>query len=55
MNLSPIDLLTVAGLGLLGLWLETINGKRGFADELLSPAPLAAAGCIYEALRRMTQ
>lgn len=51
----PIDLLTIAGLGTLGLWLETINGKQGLVDEFLTPAPLAAVGCFFTALVSATQ
>jgi hypothetical protein len=28
----------------LGLWLESVNGKHGFSDELLTPFPLGLAG-----------
>ena len=51
----PIDLLTIAGFGILGLWLESINGKHGYIDDLLAPAPLAAAGCLFTALERLAQ
>jgi hypothetical protein len=51
----PIDLLTIAGFGILGFWLEPINGKQGFIDDLLAPAPLAAAGCFFTALETFVQ
>ncbi|MGC2223131.1 MAG: hypothetical protein WA624_12575 [Methylocella sp.] len=51
----PIDLLTIAEFGILGFWLESINGKQGFIDDLLAPAPLAAVGCFVMALERLTQ
>jgi hypothetical protein len=51
----PIDLLTIAGLGILGLWLEPINGKQGFIDELLAPAPLAVVGCFFSAFETFAQ
>jgi hypothetical protein len=51
----PIDLLTIAGFGILGFWLESINGKQGFIDDLLAPAPLAAAGCFVTALEKLAQ
>jgi hypothetical protein len=51
----PIDLLIIAWLGILGLWLESINGKQGFIDELLAPAPLAAVGCFVIALETLAQ
>ena len=51
----PIDLLIIAWLGILGLWLESINGKQGFIDELLAPGPLAAVGCFIVALETLTQ
>ena len=51
----PIDLLTIAGFGILGLWLEPINGKQGFVDDLLAPAPLAAAGCFFTVLETFAQ
>jgi hypothetical protein len=52
---TPIDLLTIAGFGLLGFWLEPINGKQGFIDDLLAPAPLAAMGCVFAALETLAQ
>lgn len=51
----PIDLLTIAGFGILGLWLESINGKQGIIDDLLAPALLAAAGCLFTALERLAR
>ncbi len=51
----PIDLLTIAEFGILGFWLKSINGKQGFIDDLLAPAPLAAVGCFVMALERLTQ
>jgi hypothetical protein len=44
-------LFVIASFALLGLWLDSINGKRGFVDELLTPVPLAFAGLIYELTR----
>ena len=37
--------LIVACFMALGLWLEGINGKHGWLDELLTPFPLGIAGC----------
>lgn len=51
----PIDLLIIAWLGILGLWLESINGKQGFFDEFLAPAPLAVVGCFMIALETLAQ
>ncbi|TPV97498.1 MAG: hypothetical protein USCAAHI_03056 [Beijerinckiaceae bacterium] len=51
----PIDLLTIAGFGILGVWLEPINGKQGFIDDLLASAPLAAVGCLFTALETLAQ
>lgn len=51
----PIDLLIIAWLGILGLWLKSINGKQGFFDEFLAPAPLAAVGCFMIALETLAQ
>ncbi len=42
----PIDLLTIAGFGILGFWLEFINGKQGFIDDLLS-AGSAGGGRMF--------
>jgi hypothetical protein len=50
-----IDLLIISWLGILGLWLESINGKQGFLDELLAPAPLAAVGGFVIALETLAQ
>jgi hypothetical protein len=41
----------IASFAIIGLWLDSINGKRGLADELLTPVPLAFAGLIYELTR----
>jgi hypothetical protein len=49
----PIDFLTIAGFGFLGFWLEPINGKRGFVDDLLAPAPLAGLGCVFTAFETL--
>lgn len=55
MNTLPVDFLTIAVLGALGLWLERIGGKHGLADEFFTPVPLAVAGCVYSALREIAQ
>jgi hypothetical protein len=47
MCISIIDVLFVAGLMGVGLWLESINGKRGFVDELLTPWPLGIGGMFW--------
>ena len=41
-------LVVIASFAILGLWLDSINGKHGFADELLTPVPLAFVGLVYE-------
>jgi hypothetical protein len=41
-------LIVIASFAGLGFWLESIGGKRGFVDDLLTPVPLAFAGIIYE-------
>ncbi|HUB65108.1 MAG TPA: hypothetical protein VL996_11840 [Methylocella sp.] len=51
----PIDLLTIAAFGILGLWLEPINGKQGFVDDFLTPAPMTAIGCFLTALETLAQ
>jgi hypothetical protein len=48
----PIDLLTIAGFGILGFWLEPINGKQGFIDDLLAPAPLRRQDVFSPLLKR---
>jgi hypothetical protein len=44
-------LVVIASFAILGLWLRSINGKHGFADELLTPVPLAFVGLMYELTR----
>lgn len=44
-------LVVIAAFALLGVWLDSINGKRGLVDELLTPVPLAFTGLIYELTR----
>jgi hypothetical protein len=41
-----VDCGFVAALVILGFWLESLNGKHGWADELLAPFPLGLAGCV---------
>jgi hypothetical protein len=36
----------VLGLMAVGLWLESINGKHGFWDEMLTPSPMGLGGVI---------
>jgi hypothetical protein len=45
------SIVVIASFAIVGLWLDSINGKRGLADELLTPVPLAFAGLIYELTR----
>jgi len=47
-----IDVAFIGALMCLGLWLETINGKHGFVDELLTPWPLGFGGFLL-CLERM--
>ncbi|MCI0601134.1 MAG: hypothetical protein L0Y50_00700 [Beijerinckiaceae bacterium] len=51
MEINPIDLLTIAGLASLGLWLEGIGCKHGFLDELFTPIPMALAGLLCGLMR----
>jgi hypothetical protein len=53
MTINPFDLTAIAGFMAVGLWLETVGGKHGFADEFFAPIPLAATGCIYAVLRSL--
>jgi hypothetical protein len=47
MCISIIDVLFVAGLMGVGLWLENTNGKHGLIDELLTPWPMGIGGmCV---------
>ena len=39
-------IILICGFGLVGLWLEGINGRHGLFDELLTPAPLGLLGCV---------
>ena len=48
-------LVVIASFAIIGLWLDSINGKHGLADELLTPVPLAFAGLIYELTRGFAQ
>ena len=53
MTINPFDLTAIAGFMAVGLWLDTVGGKHGFADEFFAPIPLAATGCIYPVLRSL--
>ncbi|HEY8033745.1 MAG TPA: hypothetical protein VIF02_15580 [Methylocella sp.] len=53
MTVDPFDLMALAGFMAVGLWLETVGGKHGIADEFFAPIPLAATGCVYEAFRSL--
>jgi hypothetical protein len=41
-----IDIVLIAALMGVGFWLESINGKHGFFDELLTPFPMGLLGMI---------
>jgi hypothetical protein len=43
-NQLPISVGFVLCLMLVGFWLETINGKHGFWDEVLAPIPMGLGG-----------
>jgi hypothetical protein len=47
-----IDALFICLLILLGLWLESINGKRGLVDEYFTWAPMGLGGIIWVTLER---
>ncbi|MGH6836335.1 MAG: hypothetical protein ACREC9_12485 [Methylocella sp.] len=49
------NFLTVVSLMTLGCWLESINGRRGFIDELLTPFPLGLCGAIFALARELLQ
>lgn len=53
MTIDPFDLMALAGFMAVGLWLETVGGKDGIADDFFAPIPLTATGCVYEALRSL--
>ena len=36
----------IFGLMVVGAWLEGINGKHGFWDDMLTPLPLGVAGIL---------
>jgi hypothetical protein len=41
-----ISVVFILGLMLVGMWLERINGKHGFWDEMLTPIPMGLAGAV---------
>jgi hypothetical protein len=53
MTINPFDLVALAGFMAVGLWLDTVGGKHGLADKFFAPIPLAATGCVYEAIRSL--
>jgi hypothetical protein len=42
MTINPFDLMALAGFMAVGLWLETVGGKHGIADDFFAPIPLTA-------------
>jgi hypothetical protein len=42
----------ILALIIVGKWLESINGKRGVIDELLTPFPLGLGGFLIVWLER---
>jgi hypothetical protein len=46
------NFLFVISLMVVGSWLETIGGKHGFMDELLTPLPLGLSGGVLVFLER---
>jgi|HubBroStandDraft_6_1064221.scaffolds.fasta_scaffold7592359_1 hypothetical protein len=51
--LVPFDIAVVLAFSLIGAWLERINGKHGFMDELLAPFPLGLTGLSLVFLERL--
>jgi hypothetical protein len=47
------DAMTIVSLVMLGAWLQTINGKHGLFDELLTPVPLGLGGAMLALLERV--
>jgi hypothetical protein len=45
-----IDLIAIAVLIGMGLWLQSINGKDGIVDEFFAPFPLGVTGAIAAVL-----
>ena len=45
----------IFGLMVVGAWLEGINGKHGFWDEMLVPFPLGVLGLLIVAERVIFQ
>jgi hypothetical protein len=46
-------IIIIFGFIAVGLWLEPINGKHGFVDELLTPLPLCLLGCVITLAERL--
>jgi hypothetical protein len=46
------NIVFIVSLMILGMWLETINGKNGLFDELLTPWPLGIGGGVYLVFER---
>ena len=44
MEYPMADIAVVVAFLCLGWWLESINGKHGFIDELLAPLPMGLGG-----------
>jgi len=42
----PFDIAVVFTFMLVGFWLENINGKNGWVDELLTPLPMGLCGLL---------
>jgi hypothetical protein len=47
-----VNILFIAGLMGVGLWLESINGKNGWVDEYLTWAPMGVSGLLWVGLER---
>lgn len=46
-------IILICGFGLVGLWLEGINGRHGVVDDLLRPHPLILLGCAISLVERL--
>jgi hypothetical protein len=55
MIISSLDIFTVAGFALVGMWLNRIGEQRGYLDAMFTPVPMAAIAVLYDVLRGLMQ
>jgi hypothetical protein len=55
MIISSLDVVTVVGFAVVGMWLNGIGQKTGYLDAMFTPVPMTAIAVVYDILRGLMQ